>query len=31
VAGVFPFVVGYDYETGGSVPLTETQRRRLAG
>jgi acyl-CoA thioester hydrolase len=31
VAEAKSVLVGYDYETGGSVPLTENQRRRLAG
>jgi acyl-CoA thioester hydrolase len=30
VAAAKSVLVGYDYETGASVPLTENQRRRLA-
>jgi acyl-CoA thioester hydrolase len=31
VAEAKSVLVGYDYDAGGSVPLTENQRRRLAG
>jgi hypothetical protein len=31
VADAKSVLVGYDYEAGMSVPLTDNQRRRLAG